>query len=316
MATTYRGIEVDGSDMSAMARAAMPFDAGDAGSGDIRPALLAFIKRMGRIGDGYERSILRLLKQLDGSTTGQALLHEIQRRTSGERRMKIRPWFGEFFDPLDPESAEHWSLPAQAGARGIRSVEKLTWRRRRERQPRAVEILFTPALFSRESHEIDQVLGIGDYRTNRELSLDYYARRRPWLSRARLEKRIFGGPSMPGSEMDEVLLHEMVHGVRKLSGHSNSWSEKHKLRFGNYDDIEEVFAILVANIYRSEIGRKGLRKDHHGFVKIETTDRRFLANAANRARLARLRREQPEFFDALQDVEADFNPTRRMRSAA
>jgi hypothetical protein len=75
-------------------------------------------------------------------------------------------------------------------------------------------------------------------------------------------------------EPDEILLHELVHAFRSVS----------KKRFvpgdparpvgaglSLYDNKEEVFAILVANIYASELmGRQAhIRSSHHGHMNID-----------------------------------------------
>jgi hypothetical protein len=59
---------------------------------------------------------------------------------------------------------------------------------------------------------------------------------------------------------DAVLLHEMVHGVRMLYGQSlqaPTWDK-------GYDNEEEFFAVLLANIYMAESGKARMRADHHG----------------------------------------------------
>jgi hypothetical protein len=70
-----------------------------------------------------------------------------------------------------------------------------------------------------------------------------------------------------GATDDEVLLHEMLHAYRQLSGRSDSDAcnvppEK------QYDTIGEFWAIVVTNIYMSEKGKKHLRQDHHSFTPL------------------------------------------------
>jgi hypothetical protein len=60
---------------------------------------------------------------------------------------------------------------------------------------------------------------------------------------------------------DTLLLHELIHSLRELRGQLNqvpTWIK-------SYDNQEEFFAVLVANIYTSEHGRKDLRANHHSF---------------------------------------------------
>jgi hypothetical protein len=67
--------------------------------------------------------------------------------------------------------------------------------------------------------------------------------------------------SGPGTNPDEILLHELVHIVRMM----RTWSNPSSYRFANVGDgfgnIEEFYAVLIANIYSSETARP-LRRDH------------------------------------------------------
>ena len=69
----------------------------------------------------------------------------------------------------------------------------------------------------------------------------------------------------PGAAPDELLLHELVHAMRGVSG-------KGLRCFGaprGYSDYEEFVAILITNVYSSEMGRS-LRKDVEGFKPLPT----------------------------------------------
>jgi hypothetical protein len=68
-----------------------------------------------------------------------------------------------------------------------------------------------------------------------------------------VSKRIRG----PGNDPDEVLFHELCHSLRNLNALARCEAVGEK-----FDDIEEFWAILITNIYRSECGRSGLRGDH------------------------------------------------------
>lgn len=72
----------------------------------------------------------------------------------------------------------------------------------------------------------------------------------------------------PGVGMgdDEVLLHELLHAFRKVRGTFNNIALKKPDKA--YDNIEELFAILISNIYISENGKTKLRKDHAGFAEL------------------------------------------------
>jgi hypothetical protein len=74
----------------------------------------------------------------------------------------------------------------------------------------------------------------------------------------------FLGPQTSGAFADEELLHEIFHSLRCASGIQDKWTND-KLKAALYDDQEEFYAILVANIYRSEMKRQGVRANHHSY---------------------------------------------------
>jgi hypothetical protein len=74
-----------------------------------------------------------------------------------------------------------------------------------------------------------------------------------------------GAPTGPGAKPDEILLHEMVHGVRQMMGRAVFEQISGNPGMDNY---EEFVAIVTSNVYRSEMGTAQLRKDHHGFLSL------------------------------------------------
>jgi hypothetical protein len=58
---------------------------------------------------------------------------------------------------------------------------------------------------------------------------------------------------------DATLLHESVHAMRMMNGALTSFDYP-----ANFDREEEYFAILIANIFQSELKRKLIRIDHRG----------------------------------------------------
>jgi hypothetical protein len=67
----------------------------------------------------------------------------------------------------------------------------------------------------------------------------------------------------PGSARDEVLLHEMFHGLRVMLGKLDS------IPMGDgYNTQEEFFAILVTNVYQAEMGRPP-RANHEDFKELQ-----------------------------------------------
>lgn len=70
------------------------------------------------------------------------------------------------------------------------------------------------------------------------------------------------GRILPGSGPGEVLYHEMLHGLRMLNG---KLLQQPVAAYPEFDDIEEFYAILAANVYRTQRGFKVHRFSHHGF---------------------------------------------------
>jgi hypothetical protein len=121
----------------------------------------------------------------------------------------------------------------------------------------------------------------------------------------------------PGSNYDEVALHELVHAVRELYGVFNQGPMRvisngsNKLIFGS---IEEFIAILVTNIYHSENGRADLRADHffrgqyRSLVKPLTDPQEFYK--AYKAEIDSLRTQKAmgDLFKDLAQIKCPFNP--------
>jgi hypothetical protein len=132
---------------------------------------------------------------------------------------------------------------------------------------------------------------------------------------------------------DETLLHELVHACRQIRGLENSGpisAPFEVLRRGDgtvvqlmtgatakptihsqiYNDSEEFIAILITNIYRSENGRQGLRRDHLGgnsqLVYPLTNARNFLT--VWRPQIARLCAQMKVVCDTIAQVPCHFNP--------
>jgi hypothetical protein len=117
----------------------------------------------------------------------------------------------------------------------------------------------------------------------------------------------------PGVGKDEILLHEMVHGLRQLRG---TTSYHKPADSPNMDTVEEFMAIVVSNVYRSELKRPGLRADHHGFAALPSAqeDPRVFLNQAgkdgesNLSRMKQFKADNPDFFSDMKSSPASFNP--------
>jgi len=118
---------------------------------------------------------------------------------------------------------------------------------------------------------------------------------------------------------DDQLLHELVHAMREGRGQLNQVPTENS----DYDNEEEFFAILIANIYLSEQGKKFLRADHHGFAVLSAdlnSSEKFLgkgisppsrAQLENRRLVGKLCTEDWIMCQEIGDfVNADFNPIR------
>jgi hypothetical protein len=135
--------------------------------------------------------------------------------------------------------------------------------------------------------------------------------------------------------VDETLLHELVHAVRQTLGVEDSSPLSAPfavLRKGDgtvsqlmtqstaykptkhsqiYNDREEFAAIMITNIYRSEVGRPGLRRDHLGGNALLTYP---LTNPQNflsvwRPQIVRICGEMGRALcDKLASVDCSFNP--------
>ena len=65
----------------------------------------------------------------------------------------------------------------------------------------------------------------------------------------------FGCAHQPGSQPDDVLIHELIHAGRRLGGDMKQVPLTGSL--ADYDSEEEFFAVMVTNIDISEAGRQG-----------------------------------------------------------
>lgn len=118
--------------------------------------------------------------------------------------------------------------------------------------------------------------------------------------------------SGPGSQADEVLFHELVHGLRYITG-----TAVPKPAGSEENEVEEFIAIVVANIYLAEknTGAK-LRRDHHGFAPIAEPRDFFRGLDQQHRQVLRRFADSPQlsdFFNELADIPVWWNPLREMR---
>jgi hypothetical protein len=102
------------------------------------------------------------------------------------------------------------------------------------------------------------------------------------------------------SDADGVLLHELVHAARLISGVNHDHPSKMR---GGYPNSEEFYANTIEMIYRSETGLNVTDYKNHPIDQASV-----LRHPRERALLTALRHEQPSLFLALARVDAPFNP--------
>jgi hypothetical protein len=119
-------------------------------------------------------------------------------------------------------------------------------------------------------------------------------------------------PSRPDSlNACEVLLHELVHSFRQISG---NWDQRPTP--DAYRNLEEFYAIVIGNVYRSELRRIGLRGGH-GRESLPPAQRDnaavFLNTGDHLKRLRKLKDDNMDLVTALANVvNAEWNPLRLM----
>ncbi len=113
----------------------------------------------------------------------------------------------------------------------------------------------------------------------------------------------------PGSNPDEVLFHEMIHGVRGLGTFK-------RLEGSVGSVVEEMLAIVMTNVYLAEKGQKDMRDPQvRGSFRVLPRPKEWLNQDAI-SLLAPLKWQQQSFFDALADIPAEkawWNPFREMK---
>ena len=242
------------------------------------------LRRAEAHGRRYQQSVIDLLTKLRATATGRAVLDAIAREAT-ETGIVIVPWVGKVGEPPNA-SARKDIIPGQ---------------RERLFGPNPAFVRFTPAHWHRNDDlaALYKDIGIG---VNEDWG--------------------------PGALPDEVLLHELVHALFINTGKSlkrrvpfqgrryltGSWSEKHPDWRGPYE-MDEFMAIMITNIYRSEQKRDYVRHSHTDHQAHALSDEAFLDIGMNRAHVRLLRRKQPQLFNALNDVEAAWNPLRSFRDS-
>jgi len=146
-------------------------------------------------------------------------------------------------------------------------------------------------------------------------AVDVEFTRSPWTGASRCAHG-------PGSSADEILIHELVHAMRNLGKDSRNIPLTGSM--AGYQNEEEFFAVLVANIYTSESGRQparwlvgsgnvrsGLRADHMGWSNLsdnQSTAVDFLMNPDNYRLVKKFCSQHTQIAPQIGDASARFNP--------
>jgi hypothetical protein len=101
-----------------------------------------------------------------------------------------------------------------------------------------------------------------------------------------------------GVSPHEVLFHELVHGLRSAARKLNTSKQI----------PEEDVAIMLANIFSSEIGYTQQRRDHQSLDSIVISSKDFLHQ--NTPMISAFHKQHPEFCRWVAEVKVPFNPVR------
>ena len=232
---------------------------------------------------GYEERVGLMLKNIRWSWTGWALLVAIFKL--GSHKMIIRPWTN--FPKIDPTKGV---MPVAKNVNATASPTDFKGATPKGQQ--ALSCGVNPGT------PVAGVVGTGS-------GSDTVVAFSPEMWTVDGSNPLGTGP---GISANEILVHEMTHGFRQMAGKliCNATPDQ-----AGYDTSEEFTAILVSNMYRSEMKMAGLRQDHWGFQKLPVDQEdpaTFLKVGANKARASQFYSEHREFGGNLKKVSAPFNP--------
>jgi len=118
----------------------------------------------------------------------------------------------------------------------------------------------------------------------------------------------------PASLSHEILFHELVHSLRRMSGKMRGWNLA-GTSITNQGNIEEFIAVMVTNIFISDVTntlKTGLRDGWFGNAPLErdlASSYRFFALGTKAFNLiSTFCDDNPGFTKMLSDVRANFNP--------
>lgn len=122
------------------------------------------------------------------------------------------------------------------------------------------------------------------------------------------------GSGCPGNAAIDTLLHELVHAVRDIQGRRNPIPLVEPGK--SYTDVEEFYAILLANIDMSARGATTLRRHHADYSALPTewsTSDGFLTDATHRKWVKEFcYGDSIDLSSQVKNVSAKFNPIREL----
>lgn len=193
----------------------------------------------------YEHTVAALLDKMAATWTGKALLRGLDHGGRHGRRVRIVPY-------TDADRKEKGGENAYAMSRSARDAT-----------PRGV---------------VDFVGGTGDGRfrmvsykgtgAGSDSEIHFTPQDPVPICGSGVVARACRLRGQADNNPDELLLHELVHSMREMLGQLH----RYPTSVSGYDNEEEFFAILLANIYISEKGGKVLRSSHHGFYGALSAD--------------------------------------------
>lgn len=124
-------------------------------------------------------------------------------------------------------------------------------------------------------------------------------------------------PHWPQGQSDEVMIHELAHALRQVTGteryanepmNANNPVNDGFLNMASYGNVEEFFASMVASVHSSELNRRALA--NHGGMPLR--DPQLLNQQPFTTRMNEIRSRPPlqEFCRQMAAIHADFNPFR------
>ena len=248
--------------------------------------------------ENYQEDVMQLLKKLRWKFTGWALFCEILRQRG--KTMLITPYTAgmESLSPTDTNKQAVDKLKKNFNA----TAGPKNWS---DATPKGQQPL------SCGGSNQNQTFGAG---TGTGTGSDAIVKFTPGMWTSDQVEAAFGKTNAkgPGVGPDEILLHEMTHGMRQMTGTSLCSATPDQ---PGLDTVEEFMAILVSNVYRSEILKTDLRQDHWGFIAMKPTptSQEFLdankgAATNNKQRMDLLKSQHAQFCTNMKKVPATFNP--------